>query len=405
MRVLTEQERSLLQHLADGGEPGKLGPALGLSRAKANALFADMCDVLGSPRNPAALLAICYATEAVQPPDLLDPSDIAMPAEEQELLPLFAMGVGEHNMAAQLERKRWKVNQQAKNVLENLQVRTRAQAVHVAWQYGIVTAAAIRRWLEKGDTEIIASHDQPPGLGPVLYVQAREGEVVDSPRSLCAARGPAAAMSLLSYWDQAADDRDARGALWVRASEILSRSGRPVGRPMQDVHPARQFDTMRRQRCRVGFCPARLEYTSGHAYLYLVTESERRTDGGYRTAQPPVCIEHALLCAEFEPRFQGGHSALLVTASNVSGVLGTRYEPLDDGLNVAAVGPDQEFHPYADRGRLRWVLASRLVRDLTAYRVIDLRRLVREAFRTPPAPMSRLERAAPAEACCRPSPD
>ncbi|MGW5927215.1 hypothetical protein ACWF2L_13320 [Streptomyces anulatus] len=389
MRVLTEQERSLLQHLAGGGEPGELGPLLGLSRAKANALFTDMCDVLGSPRNPAALLAICYATEAVQPPDLLDPSDIAMPAEERELLPLFAMGLGEHDMAARLERKRWKVNEQARNVLENLRVRTRAQAVHVAWQYRIVTATAIG--VEEGDTEVVASSVQPPGLsplGPVLYIQAREGEVVDTPRSLCAARGPAAAMSFLSYWDQAADDRDARGALWVRASEILSRSGQPVGRPLQGVHPARQSDTMRRQRCRVGFCPARLEYTSGHAYLYLVTENERRADGGYRTAQPPVCLEHALLCAESEQRFQGGYTALLVTASNASGVLGTRYEPLDDDVTVAAVGPDQEFHPYAARDRLRWVLASRLVRDLTSYKVIDLRRLVREAFRTPPASAS-----------------
>ncbi|MFJ7412853.1 hypothetical protein ACIQWZ_18850 [Streptomyces sp. NPDC098077] len=387
--VLTEQERLLLQHLADGCEPGELGPALGLSRAKSNALFAGMCDGLGSPRNPAALLAICYATEAVQPPDLLDPSDIAMPAEEQELLPLFAMGVGEHDMAAQLERKRWKVNQQAKNVLENLQVQTRAQAVHVAWQYGIVTATAISEWLEKGDSEIIASNLQPPGLGPVLYIQAREGEAVDTPGRCARRADPAAAMPLLSYWDQAADDRDARGALWARASEILSRSGQPVGQPLPGVHPARQSETMRRQRCRVGFCPARLEHTSGHVYLYLVTKNQRRADGSYRTAQPPVCIEHALLCAESEPRFQGGHTALLVTASNASGVLGTLYGPLDDGLNVAAVGTDQEFHPYADRDRLRWVLASRLVRDLTSYRVIDLRRLVREAFRTPPAPTSR----------------
>ncbi|WP_331759710.1 hypothetical protein [Streptomyces anulatus] len=387
--ALTELERSLHRHLVDGGNLGGIGPALGMSQRKGNLLYTDMCDLLGSPRNPAALVAICYATEAVQPPDLLDPSDIALPQEERDLLLLFAIGLGAGEMAARLDRKQWKVNEQAKEVLDNLQARTRAQAVHVAWQYGIVTGRAIREWLETGEAGGIGTTAQLSGLGPVLYIQTREGEVADTPQSLCAARGPAEAMALLSYWDQAADDRDKRGALWARASEVLSRSGRPVGRPVQGVHPARQPDTMRRQRCRVCFGHARLEIPRKPGYLYLVTDNERRPHGVYRTSEPPVCIHHALLCADTEPRLQSGHTALLVTSSTESGVLGTRYVPLGDSANVAAVSNSQGFHPYADRERMRWVLASQLVRDLTAYKIIDLRRLIRATFPTPPAPTSR----------------
>ncbi|WP_217231281.1 hypothetical protein [Streptomyces anulatus] len=389
MPALTELERSLHRHLVDGGNLGGLGPALGMSQKEASILYTGMCDLLGSPRNPAALVAICYALGAVQPPELLDPSGIALPQEERDLLPLFAIGLSAADMAAQLDRKQWKVNEQAKEVLDNLQAKTRAQAVHVAWQYGIVTGPAIREWLETGDPAGTKTTAPLSGLGPVLYIQTREGEVADTPRALCAARGPAEAMALLAYWDQAADDRDERGALWARASEVLSRSGRPVGQPVPGVHPARQPDTMRRQRCRLCFGHARLELPRKPGYLYLVTDNERRPQGGYRTTEPPVCIDHALVCADSEPRLQSGHTALLVTSSTESGVLGTRYVPLGDSANVAAVSESQGFHPYADRERMRWVLASALVRDLTAYKIIDLRRLIRSTFPTPSAPASR----------------
>ncbi|MFJ5850535.1 hypothetical protein [Streptomyces sp. NPDC092903] len=381
-------ELAILRHLADGALIGELPNRLGVSQTRVTSTYAGMCERLGAPRDPAALLAICYATETVQPPDLLDPSDVVMPAEERDVLALFARGLTLSGMARHLGRERWKVAEQVKAITADLQAKTWAQAVHIGWQYQIVTGPAIRSWLENPESESAATSEvQSPvrrTLGPALYIQAREGEAVETPRALCAARDTTSGLPGLSYWDQAADDRDERGALWARSSEILSRSGRPVGPPLQVTHPARQPLTMKRQRCRLGDCPARLQVTTGHAYLYLVTDNERRPGGSYRTAEPPACVEHALLCAESEPRLQGEYTALLVTSSTVSGVLGTRYGPLGDDVNVAAVGEDLEFHPYADTERLRWVLAHQLVRDLWSYKVIDLRRLIRKAFRTPP---------------------
>ncbi|EGE39580.1 regulatory protein LuxR [Streptomyces sp. ACT-1] len=384
LKTLTPDEQSIIQHLAAGVLARDLPAALGLPKRTTQDLTLGLHKLLPAARNHASLVAICYTTALVAPPPLLDPSDIFLPADERELLVLIAMGMNGRDIAKHLGRAASTVGEQITSLLGDLQVKTWAQAVHIGWQFQIVTAAVIRTWLEHAKDVNAATAVLPAAsAGPLLHVRTREGEVPDTPRALCAVGGPFSAEARgLSYWDQTADDRDENGVLWARVSEVLSRSGRPVGRPLQGVHPARQRDTMRNQRCRVGYCTARLGPTrggSGGAYLYLVTAQEQGAGGVYRTVEPPVCIEHALLCADSEPRLRDGYTALLVTSSAISGVLGRRYTPVDDGVTVAASRDNMAFHSYTDHSGLRWVLASQLVRDLTSYEVVDLRLLVREA--------------------------
>ncbi|MFI1929219.1 hypothetical protein [Streptomyces sp. NPDC020330] len=202
----------------------------------------------------------------------------------------------------------------------------------------------------------------PAETVPLLHIWARQGEVTDTVESLMARPGRGAR---LAYWDEAQGDRDHRGVLWARMSQVLSSSGRPLGRPRRDlIHPARQHTDMLYQHCVVGACPAR--FPDGR-HLYLAAPDEQLPDGRVRTAHPPVCADHAAAYARTVP----DHRAVLARSPAPSGVLGRLFEATATGdLRVREDGAER-YVAYSDHDTLRWTLATQLVRDLTDCEPVD----------------------------------
>lgn len=202
----------------------------------------------------------------------------------------------------------------------------------------------------------------PAETPPVLTIWAREGEVIDTAESLMARPGWGAR---LAYWDEAEGDRDHRGVLWARMSQLLSSSGRPVGPPRRDlIHPDRQHGLMLYQHCVVGACLAR--HPDGR-HLYVVAPHEHLPDGRVRTARPPVCSAHAADYARTLPN----HRAVLARSPAPSGVLGVLFEATAaGGIRVREDGAER-YVAYGDDDTLRWTLATQLVRDLTDCEPVD----------------------------------
>ncbi|MFC8727056.1 MULTISPECIES: hypothetical protein [Streptomyces] len=148
-------------------------------------------------------------------------------------------------------------------------------------------------------------------------------------------------------------------------SQVLSSSGRPVGRPRRDLtHPARQHTDMLYQHCVVGACPA--QFSDGR-HLYLTAPDEHLPDGRVRTARPPVCAAHAADYARTVP----DHRAVLTRSPAPSGVLGVVFEATaEGGVRVVEDGAER-YVAYADHDTLRWTLATQLVRELTDCEPVD----------------------------------
>lgn len=199
-------------------------------------------------------------------------------------------------------------------------------------------------------------------LAPLLHISAREGEVTDTVESLMARPGWG---SRLAYWDEAEGDRDHRGVLWARMSQVLSSSGRPVGQPRGNlIHPARQHGLMLYQHCVVGACRAR--WPDGR-HLYVVAPDEQLSHGRVRTARPPVCSAHAADYARTVP----DHRAVLARSPAPSGVLGVVFEATAAGGVRAVEDGAERYVAYGDHDTLRWTLATQLVRDLTGCEPVD----------------------------------
>ncbi|MGX4695142.1 hypothetical protein [Streptomyces sp. JNUCC 63] len=200
----------------------------------------------------------------------------------------------------------------------------------------------------------------------VPYITSRDGEHPDLHVSLRGIHGPDGRLQL-GYRDEQPEDRDLRGVLWGRCSQTIGTDGLPAGRPRwRMVHPSRQRETMEQLRCQVCAAPARTR----HGVIFLAGPQEvRPEDAVVRTAQPPVCLEHARIAARQCPHLACRPTVFLVQSAPLYGVIGTPYHWGDGGLR-ALPAPDDAL-PYGHPG-LRWYLASQMVRRLRAYTTIDL---------------------------------
>ncbi|WP_078971080.1 hypothetical protein [Streptomyces chattanoogensis] len=208
----------------------------------------------------------------------------------------------------------------------------------------------------------------------VPYITTRVGEEPASAATLGVRPGPNGG---LYYADEGPRDRDARGVLWARCSQ--SRLGNTLhGKPRwRDVHPARQRECMEKLLCQG--CVQQASRTS-LGYLFLASPPPDTTSNdwveGYRTAQPPLCLEHAVIATE-----QCGHLlregvvALRSRVPRLYGVLGMYYQ--SRGLQAPEpVKPDAEDDvpplSYRDRRLIPWILASQLVRELRGVTIVNL---------------------------------
>ncbi|MFE7354890.1 hypothetical protein ACFU8Q_17225 [Streptomyces sp. NPDC057543] len=201
----------------------------------------------------------------------------------------------------------------------------------------------------------------------VPYITAREGE---EPESVLALRATfdGAGRSALGYWDESQEDRDPRGVLWGRCSQLIGRDGMPSGPPRRRlIHPARQRETMTRLHCQICAGPTRTP--QGHPFLEPATKGRPQPGDILRTAQPPVCLAHLRVAVEQCPRLQEGYTALMVRSAPLYGVIGTPYQWTAQGVKELP-GTDTPM-PYRT-SELRWFLASQLVRCLQDFTVVDL---------------------------------
>ncbi|MFE7243035.1 hypothetical protein [Streptomyces sp. NPDC057580] len=201
----------------------------------------------------------------------------------------------------------------------------------------------------------------------VPYITAREGEEPESHLAL-RATFDRAGRSALGYWDESAEDRDPRGVLWGRCSQLIGRDGLPSGRPRwRMIHPARQRETMTQLHCQICARPTRTP--QGYPFLAPAAKDVPRPGDILRTAQPPVCLAHLRLAVEQCPHLQKGYTALMVRSAPLYGVIGTPYQWTTQGIKALA-GTDTPI-PYRT-AELRWFLASQLVRCLQDFTVVDL---------------------------------
>ncbi|SEO93447.1 hypothetical protein [Actinacidiphila rubida] len=179
----------------------------------------------------------------------------------------------------------------------------------------------------------------------------------------------------IRYRHELVRDRDGRGVLWVRVSQQLTAtSKRLVGKPeFASMHPARQRATMDALRCQV--ChgqPSRTE----RGYLFLEMAAHREVEG-IVTAQPPVCLEHAVAGIEECRRLiEEGYVLLRSKVPRLYGVVGTVYSIVGNQIEALPPllhedGSDCPI-PYTRRDLLPYVLASQLVRRLTGVTVVDI---------------------------------
>ncbi|MGC0407705.1 hypothetical protein RKD31_000948 [Streptomyces sp. SAI-163] len=201
----------------------------------------------------------------------------------------------------------------------------------------------------------------------VPYITARTGEQADSLLNLRMGRGPGG-RPRLGYVDEDPRDRDLRGVLWARYSMSLDAFGNPCGTPQwRLVHPHRQRVTMSLLRCQV--CVVQLRRKDG--ILFLDTAGDQADyDGPVKTAQPPVCLEHARVAADRCPRLRSkGHVALLATRFPMYGVIGHAYQYGGNGLQALSNvdSPIPYSHP-----QIGMFLASQLVRELRDYTIVNL---------------------------------
>lgn len=197
----------------------------------------------------------------------------------------------------------------------------------------------------------------------VPYITGREGEE-GCPLSMLGVLPKEAGEGLCYRTERPYMDRDQRGVLHARCSQSLDGSGRLYGEPRWgEVHPFRQREMMTALRCQVCTEPAS---KTEAGYLFLAPHTPHE---GMLTAQPPLCEP----CANTSMRLCPHPSIpVRVKVPRLYGVYGVHYEfHARHGLQEVTTPEDDETFSYRD-SRIKWVLASQVVRKLSKMTPVEL---------------------------------
>ncbi|MFE2747296.1 hypothetical protein ACFXKX_23710 [Streptomyces scopuliridis] len=179
----------------------------------------------------------------------------------------------------------------------------------------------------------------------------------------------------IAYADEVAQDRDDRGALWVRRPNNQGEGKPQLG----NVHALRQRHVMNSLLCQVCAEPADQD---ARGTLWLLEDSRADWIGwpnDLLTTHPPICLPCARESVRRCPHLLRGHVAVRVRKTDVVGVYGLRYYP---GRLLPHAGA-RDVVPYSDPA-IRWVLASQQVRGLNDCTLVDLQTEGAPDCRIPP---------------------
>lgn len=154
---------------------------------------------------------------------------------------------------------------------------------------------------------------------------------------------------------------------WWQRTAVHQRVGLPeFGR----VHPLRQRRAMLRLLCQVCACPAD---RGGNGVLWLLRDYRDDWHGrpeGMASVEPPVCACCVEVSLKLCPALRRGAVAVRVREFPIAGVRGAVYRK-----GVAAPVAAEAANLSYDDPRVRWTVASALIRELRDCTVITIAEL------------------------------
>lgn len=171
----------------------------------------------------------------------------------------------------------------------------------------------------------------------------------------------------IGYLDETVYDRDRHGVLWVRS---LVRQGHGEPR-FAVVHPLRQRRAMRRLLCNVCGGPADRAEDGALWLLSDLRDGWPSWPERMGVNEPPVCLPCVRVASRMCPALRKGAVAVRAREHPIAGIHGLVYR------TTGTVWPEPVEHTnvaYGDPAS-RWVVASKLIRELRDCTVIPLESL------------------------------
>lgn len=145
--VLAPRERQVLEGMAPGDPLARVALHLKIREGTAAGYLKVAKAKLYGVSETAAAVAVGYAVESLTRPRLLDPEGLFLPHEQRALVPLIARGMAAAQMAGELRRPIGDVRADGRQLLTDLGARNRSHLITRAWQFQILTADQVIRWL------------------------------------------------------------------------------------------------------------------------------------------------------------------------------------------------------------------------------------------------------------------
>ncbi|MFI2353735.1 hypothetical protein ACH5AG_03415 [Streptomyces anulatus] len=145
--TLAPRERQIIEGLRDGSTIAVVAHGLKIREGTAAGYLKLAKRKLHGVSDNATAIAVGYATEAIDRPELLAPEGLYLPLAQRQLIPFIARGMRSAQMATELKRPVNIVRRDGRDLMTNLGSKNPAHIVTRAWQYQILTADQVISWL------------------------------------------------------------------------------------------------------------------------------------------------------------------------------------------------------------------------------------------------------------------